>query len=141
MLSCALMILSLTDYSTMARTLWAAQGASRCDRIMSGTRMRGTIDFEQPLGVDPGIDLRGRERGMAEQFLDRAQVAAAGEKMGRERMPQCMRRRAIGQSQGAAQPFHGELDDAGLERTAARADEDRPFGRQVMRAHRDIIGY
>jgi hypothetical protein len=48
------------------------------------SRMRCAIDFEQALRIDPGIDLRGRKRGMAEQLLDRAQVAAAREKMGRE---------------------------------------------------------
>ena len=36
-----------------------------------------SIDLEQPLAVDLGIDLRRRQRGMAEQFLDRAQIAAA----------------------------------------------------------------
>jgi phage terminase large subunit-like protein len=39
--------------------------------------VRVAVGFEQLLGVDRGVDLRGRERRMAEQFLDRAQVAAA----------------------------------------------------------------
>src|SRR5271154_5047846 len=57
MLSCALMILSLTDYPTMARTIRPVQEASEGDGIVSGesaARMRGTIDFEQALAVDPG---------------------------------------------------------------------------------------
>ena len=50
-----------------------------------------------------------------------------------------MRRRAVGQAERAAQPRHGELNDAGTERPAAGADENRPFRRQRMRAHRDIV--
>src|SRR4051812_36416326 len=92
----------------------------------SAARMRGAIDFQEPLAVDAGIDLRGRERGVTEQFLNRAQVAAAAEQMGGKGMPQRMRRRAVGQAERAAQPFHGELDDPRAERTAARPDEDRP---------------
>jgi hypothetical protein len=81
-------------------------------------RMRGAVDFEQPLGVDPGVNLGGRERGVAKQFLDRAQVAAAGQKVGGKGMPQGMWRRAIGQAQRAAQPFHGELNDSRAKRPA-----------------------
>ena len=89
------------------------------------------VDLQQPLGVDAGVDLRGRERGVAEQFLDRAQVAAARQQMRGEGMPQRVRRRAVGQPQRAAQPLHRELDDARAERPAARADEDRPVRRRA----------
>jgi len=75
-------------------------------------RMGAAIDFHQPFGIDRGVDLRGRQRGVAEQFLDRAQVAAAGEKMRGERMAQRMWGRSLGQSERAAQARHRKLDDA-----------------------------
>jgi hypothetical protein len=59
--------------------------------------MGGAIDLEQPLAVDSGIDLRGRERGVAEQFLDRAQVAAARQQVRGKGMPKRVGRRAVGQ--------------------------------------------
>src|SRR5258707_317436 len=67
----------------------------RNDDRDSGAGMRHLIHLEQPLAVDAGVDLRGRKRGVAEQFLDRAQVAAAGEQVGRERVPQRMRCGAV----------------------------------------------
>jgi hypothetical protein len=39
--------------------------------------MGAAIDLHEPIGIDGGIDLRGRQRGMAEKFLDRPQIAAA----------------------------------------------------------------
>src|SRR5665213_2982104 len=124
MLSCALIVVSLPETPTSDRTNPPAQGASGCDgrvikaesKPVSGARMRDAVDFEQPLGVDAGVNLGGRQRGVAEQFLDRAQIAAAGQKMGREGVPQRMRRRAVGQAERAAQPFHGELDESCLQR-------------------------
>src|SRR5258706_8391973 len=73
---------------------------------ISGAGMRGAVDFQQPLAVDAGVNLRGRERSVAEQLLDRAQVAASAQKGGREGMPQRMRRRAGRQAERATQPCH-----------------------------------
>ena len=39
--------------------------------------MGGVIGRHQPGGIDAGIDLRRRQRGVAEQFLNGAQIAAA----------------------------------------------------------------
>ena len=55
---------------------------------------------------------------MAEQFLDRPQVAAATQQMGREGMAQRMRRRRLRQAEGAAKRPHVALKNAGLQRTA-----------------------
>ena len=46
--------------------------------------MGEVIDLPQALGVDMAVDLSGRERGVAEQLLDRPQVGAALEKMRRK---------------------------------------------------------
>src|SRR5204862_821069 len=72
MLSCALMILSclitprLTERSYLRKRQAVVTGVCRGCRF-SGARMRRFIDLQQPLAVDAGIDLRGRERGVAEQ--------------------------------------------------------------------------
>src|ERR1700757_4454248 len=104
MLSCALMMsLRDADEATIAEQMWPAQeamaGQNGCDAFVSAARVRGAIHFEQSLAVDAGIDLRGRERGMAEQLLDRAQIAAARQQMRGKGMPERMRGRTVGQSQ------------------------------------------
>ncbi len=53
------------------------------------------VAFEQPRRIDGGIDLRRRERCMAEKLLDRAEIAAAAEQMRREGVPQGVRCRAV----------------------------------------------
>ena len=53
--------------------------------------MAGIDQFHQPAAVDMRIDFGGRDVGMAEQRLDRAQIGAAFEQMGRERMAQHVR--------------------------------------------------
>ena len=58
-------------------------------------RMGLFVDLHQPPGVDLGIGLRRRQRGVAEKFLHRAQIAAIGQKMGRKGMAQGMRRGAF----------------------------------------------
>src|SRR3954469_11578754 len=79
---------------------------------VSRPRMGAAIDFEQTIGVNSGVDLRRGERGVAEQFLDGAEIAAAPEQMGGERMPKRVGRRRIRQAERTAQPFHDQLHDA-----------------------------
>ena len=102
--------------------------------------MGGVIGCHQPGGIDAGVDLRRRERGVAEQFLDGAQIAAAAEQMRGEGMAQAVRRRRGGQAERAAQPLHRELDDARRERPALDAEKERAVGRQPPGAERDIVG-
>src|SRR6202020_1095993 len=83
--------------------------------------MRALVNFKQPLAIDAGINLGGRQRSVAEQFLDRRQIAAARQQMGGEGMTQRVRGCAIRQTECAAQSRHGELNDAGLQRSAAGA--------------------
>jgi hypothetical protein len=64
---------------------------------------------------------------MAEQFLDRAQIAAAGEEVRREGMAQRVRRRGFGQVERGAHLLHLALDDGRRERPALGAPEKR-FG-------------
>ena len=55
--------------------------------------------------------------------MDRAQVAAGGQQMRRERVAQRVRRRAFGQAQRAPQILHQPLHDARVQPLAARAEE------------------
>ena len=75
---------------------------------------------------------------MAQELLDAAQVAAAGEEVGREGMAQRVRGRGIRQAERAAQRLDGELDDARRERAAAGADEQRALGRQRVGAEAQV---
>src|ERR1700726_2295652 len=96
---CAHDSLLLNDRVTIAEQYGERKGPAEevhdvTVQAMSAAWMRRFVDFQQPLAVDAGIDLRGRKRGGAEQFLDRAQIAAAAQKMRGKGMPQRMRRRA-----------------------------------------------
>ena len=101
--------------------------------------MGGTIGRQQPGAIDGGVDLRRRQRGVAEQLLDRAQIAAARQQVGGEGMAQRVRRRAVGQPERAAHPLHRKLHDARRQRPALGADEERPVGRQRIGAEAQIV--
>src|SRR6478672_8767044 len=119
-LSCALMIPPpIKTGAHDCRTPSPRQVPSGCDGACRNERsghsaagMCAAIDFKQPLRVDAGINLRRRERRVAEQLLNCAEVAAAAQEVGRKRMPQCVRRGGVGQAECAAQPLHGQLYDA-----------------------------
>ena len=55
-------------------------------------RVAGRVDLAQPVDGDQRVDLRRRHRGVAEQFLDDADVGAAVEQVGGEGVPQRVRR-------------------------------------------------
>ena len=101
--------------------------------------MGGTVRRKQARAVDAGIDLGRRQRGVAEQVLDRAQIASPSQKMGGERMAERVRRRGLGQAERAAHPRHRQLHDARRQWAAFRADEQRAGGLEGKRAKRQII--
>src|SRR5690348_13002879 len=53
-------------------------------------RMRPVVHAPQVSWVDVAVDLRRRERAVAEQLLDRPEVGAAVEQVGGEGMPEAM---------------------------------------------------
>src|SRR4051794_13092310 len=63
----------------------------------SGSRMCLCVCALEPRGLYPSVDLRRGDRGMPEHLLDRAQVGAAIEQMGGERVPQGVRMHVAGQ--------------------------------------------
>jgi hypothetical protein len=56
-----------------------------------GARMKLAVNLFEPGLVDVGVNLSGREAGMAEHFLDRAQVSSVAEEVRGKRMTQEMR--------------------------------------------------
>ena len=78
--------------------------------------MRAVVDLPQEAGVHVAVHLRRRERAVAEQLLDRAQVGAALEQVRREGVPQAVRMR----KQAA--------ERARVETAAARREEERVLG-------------
>ena len=72
------------------------QGAQRRARTQKRSRawMGATIALQNFLRFDARVRLSRRQRFVSEQVLDGAQVAAIGEQMCCERMPQSVRRGA-----------------------------------------------
>ena len=58
--------------------------------------MRLAILGDEVAAVDFGVDLGGRQAGVAEKFLDDAEIGAIAQKMGGEGMAERMRCRRLG---------------------------------------------
>ena len=84
--------------------------------VTRGPGVRGGEDLAQVVDGDQRVDLRGGHRGVPEQLLDHADVGAAVEQVGGERVPQRVRRDVAGD----AGPVGG-LDQHRPGATAARA--------------------
>ena len=72
--------------------------------------MRVVVDAPEPVPVDVAVDLRRRQRGMAEQLLNRPQVGAALEQVRCERVAQTVRVRRDPPERARVEPpaAHGE---------------------------------
>ena len=81
------------------------------------------VDRHQVCPVDFGIALGGAQRGVAQQFLNGAQIPAAGQEMGGEAVAQRMGRRRLGKAQERPEPSHLALHHAGVEAPATGADK------------------
>src|SRR5262245_35870640 len=98
--------------------------------------MRRVVDLRQRLVVEVSVDLRGRDAGMAEHLLHRAQILRGLQHVGGEGVAQHVRVHALAQAAAlrpAPEPHaHGGRRDA----PAARADEQRLLARRRV-AHRE----
>src|ERR1700760_4715732 len=65
-----------------AEPVVGAPGAARPASAGSGSGMRGVMDGLQALGGHVGVELGGRERRMAQQFLHASQVGSSFEQVG-----------------------------------------------------------
>ena len=110
------------------------QGPLTCARV--GRPVGG----EKPGLVDLSVALRGREAGVAQELLDRAQVAAACEQMGGEAVAERVRGRRDRQAERAPQPRHGLLHEPGLKPLAAHAHEEGIARFEPVRAGGKVIG-
>ena len=85
------------------------------------------MDLFEAVGVDVGVDLGGGDVGVAEEFLDDAEVGAAGEEVGGEGVAEGVG--VDGADAGALGHFSDELpeDDAG-DWAAGAGEEDAVMG-------------
>jgi len=87
-------------------------------------RMRERERRAQALHGYVRVPLGGREGGMAEQLLNRAQVRTALEHMGRRGVPQAVRAE-VGHPRLCRQSVHRGTNGPGVDPSAADADEQR----------------
>ena len=83
------------------------------------------VDGEQPIDVDVGVALGGRERGVPEQLLDRPQVGALLEQVGGEGVPQRVRVNAAGTRRGVDPVVENAPHRAIAQAAASAIAEDR----------------
>ena len=114
------------------------QAAQSCGGVRGelGARMRVEVDVAQALGRQVGVDLGGADVGVAEHLLQRAQVAAAGQQVGGERVAQRVGAHAVLQPGAAGvalddlvEPLAGERPPAEVDehvRLVAQPDQPRP---------------
>jgi hypothetical protein len=92
------------------------------------------MHLAQAAGINTGVDLCGRERSVAEQGLDRAEICPGSEEMRGKGMAQGMRGRRVRQAEQATQTLDQALDQARVECAAFRAPEQGLRPRQGIRA-------
>ena len=74
--------------------------------------MRLLVDVQQVAGIDVGVALGGAEARVAEQLLDRAQVGAAHQQVGREAVAERVWAAAAGE-RGLKHPLRDERPRCG----------------------------
>ena len=93
--------------------------------------MGGEVGLAPALVGDVGVDLGGREVGVAEHLLDAAQVGAALEQVGGEGVAEQMWVDALGLEPGdLGQPAQDQEGAGAGERAAARVQEELGRGRR-----------
>src|SRR5262245_7917818 len=105
------------------RDLFEGWGQTPSGSDPLAARVRPVVDTAQPAPVDMAVQLRRRERAVPEQLLDRAQVGAALEQMGRERVPQPVRVRKDATESRRVEAFAPGRDEDGV---LGASDELRP---------------
>src|SRR5215204_4746518 len=94
---------------------------------LSAARVILTMDASKVLAIDVRIDLRRRDVRMPKHFLDRSQIGASLEQMGRKRMAERVRRHVLVDA-GALDVFAQDLPRPhARQRLSARVEEHHPF--------------
>src|SRR5205085_10860028 len=100
-----------------------AAGSTRGSVLRARERL--VVNLGEAGEVDVRVALGRRETGVAEELLDGAQVGAAVQEMGRERMAERVRARVHPRAGGARVLGDDARDAAGSEAPAAHVQEDR----------------
>src|ERR1043166_5697089 len=87
-------------------------------------RMGLLVYFHHATALNLRVGLRRGERAVAQQLLNAAQISTAIQQMRGEGMTKGMRRRALGQTQPAAEILHQELRFTGAHWLSAAGDEE-----------------
>src|SRR5215469_3198507 len=95
--------------------------------------MRLVVDGDKPVDADMGVDLRGRQRCVAQYFLDAPQVCAALEQMRSCGMTDAMRAYVRDGSCGSDPGVDHAPDRPGIDPATFRPDEERRGPRCVAR--------
>src|SRR5215211_7772241 len=88
------------------------------DLAPSGAGMRAVVDPPEPPAVYVAVDLRRREGAVAEQLLDRPQVGAALEQVGREGVPEPVGVRDEAPQRARVEPPAPDRQEERVERAA-----------------------
>jgi hypothetical protein len=136
----------LTNPDGCERSLWGSRnGPSATDAGPGGDSRRGqargmraVVDLEEADRIDGGVALRRGQRGMAQSsWIARRSPPAARRWVAKE-WRSAWGRGGGGQAEAETRPFHGALDDAGVERAAAGAAEEGRVPGDGMRAKAGI---
>ncbi len=82
------------------------------------------MDFPEAFLIDVGVDLGGGDVGVAEEFLDDAEVGAAFEEVGGERVPQQVRVDVLLDAGEGGALLDDLADPVGAEWAAADREKD-----------------
>ena len=85
--------------------------------------VEGAVDFPQARHGDVGIDFGRADAGVAQQFLDDAQVGAVFQQMGGEAVAQHVRREVAAQAGPAGAALDAQPQRRRRKRTAAARQE------------------
>src|SRR5687767_557592 len=88
-----------------------------------GPRMRLEVDVLQALGGQVRIHLRGSDVGVPQHLLQRAQVAAAGEQMRRERVAERVWAHPLGEARRGGVTLDDLVEPLARQPAAAVVDE------------------
>jgi hypothetical protein len=104
-------VAKVPDLATPAGRIQERTGRAEADPRVTGDR-RGSGPPRDPV-QDVGVDLGGADAAVAQQFLDRADVVARLQQVGREGMAKGVARGPLGQTRHADSHRHGTLHQGG----------------------------
>ena len=111
------------DAERLHTNVHGAVHAANVRAVQSGFGMGAGVNFHEARIVHTCICLRGRKRGMTQQFLNGAQVAASVQQMRGKAVAHRVRRGRGGQAQLHSRGLDHFLHDARVQRTSPRAQK------------------